>query len=89
MNKYSKDAFTCPNPWLICHHVDTELVESYQAVGFYQGYRNAERCGEWDSGLYLEQRSLGWVQLSVALHLWMRVKVCLFLRLFCILKDQL
>lgn len=30
MNKYSKDAFACPNPWLICHHVDAEQVESYQ-----------------------------------------------------------
>lgn len=30
MNKYSKNAFACPNPRLISHHVDAELVDSYQ-----------------------------------------------------------
>ena len=36
----SEDAFSCPNPWLMCHQVNAEPVESYQQMGFHRGYYN-------------------------------------------------
>lgn len=71
-HKHSKGAVTCPDPELICHHGDAELVESYQSARFHQGWRDAKRGGGWEPGLYLEEGSFGWVQLSVALHLGLR-----------------
>lgn len=42
MHKYSKGTVTRPDPELICHRVDAELVESYQPVPIHRGCRNAE-----------------------------------------------
>lgn len=90
-----EDAFT--NPWLICHQVGAELVESYQPFCFHQGYCNLnedlwqEVAGGQDRGrescLYLEQGSFCWVQLGVALHLLIQIKV--FNKVPYIIRDML
>lgn len=67
MHQHSKGAVLCPDPELICHHVDAELVESYRLLRFHRG-------AEPETGLYLEEGGLCWVQLSVALHLRWRIK---------------
>lgn len=81
----TEDAFSCPNPWLICHQVNAEPVESYQPMRFHQGYYNLNedmrqevqrgRDGEGETGVYLEQGSLCWVQLGVAFNLWVQRKL--------------
>lgn len=40
-----------------------------------------------ESGLYLEQGSLCWVQLGVALHLWIQIK--LFSKVSYIVRDHI
>lgn len=34
----SEDALSCTNPWLICHQVNAEPVESYQPMCFHPSY---------------------------------------------------